>query len=90
MSRFSDADIQANRDFFADKLRAMKQKLDAVHKVRNEPGNTDFVLVDARAREAFNKAHITGALCAPANELDELAFQLPRDRELVVYCWSHF
>jgi rhodanese-related sulfurtransferase len=91
VGRFTDDDIRANRDHFAEKLRAYRQKMDAIHKVKNDAGHPyDFLFVDVRAREAFNRAHIPGALCAPATELTELAAQLPRDRELVVYCWSHF
>jgi hypothetical protein len=91
VGKFTADDIRANRDFFAQKLRVYRQKNDAVHKVRNDTGHPyDFVLVDARAREAFNKAHIPGALCVPGTEIVELAAQLPPDRELVTYCWSHF
>jgi rhodanese-related sulfurtransferase len=85
---FSEGDIRANRDFFAAKLRAEKQKVDILHKVKD--GTGDFLLLDVRARDAFRKGHIEGALCVPFEELDELMAQLPRDRELVTYCWNQF
>ncbi len=87
---FTSADIEANRDYFAAKLRAVRQFHDLVHKVkRDTPSIPDFLLVDVRARDAFAKAHVPGALCAPFEELGQLAAQLPKDRELVTFCWSH-
>lgn len=85
---FSDDDVHSNRDYFAAKLRAEKQKMSAVRKVKEGVG--DFLLVDARPREAFSAGHVPGAWCVPLEEIETLAAILPRDRELVVYCWSHF
>jgi len=84
---FSDEDVRANRDFFIAKLRAEKQLHDVVRKVKE--GKGDFLLIDARPREAFLQGHIPGACSLPIDAIDRLAPSLPRDRELVVYCWSH-
>lgn len=85
---FSPEDVRANRDYFAHKLRAEKQKNDVVKKVQGKPDAGEFLLLDVRPRDAFAKAHITGAFSVPLDELGALAAQLPRDRELVTYCWS--
>lgn len=85
---FSPEDIRANRDYFARKLRAEKQRNDVIKRVKGEPGAGDFLLLDVRSRDAFAKAHIRGAFSAPLEELGALAAQLPRDRELVTYCWA--
>ncbi|MCI0422814.1 MAG: hypothetical protein L0312_26935 [Acidobacteria bacterium] len=85
---FSPKDIRANRDYFAHKLRAEKQKNDVIKKVKGEPGAGEFLLLDVRSRDAFAKAHIRGAFSAPLEELSVLAAQLPKDRELVTYCWD--
>jgi len=52
---FSPEDIRKNRDFFTDVQRW----------VNKDPGYPDFVLVDTRARDAFAKAHIPGAVNLP-------------------------
>lgn len=83
-------EIKANRDYFAEKLRAEKQKTDVEHWVKGEPQGGDFLLLDVRTRDAFAKAHIQGAVNVPVAEVGDLASQLPRDKELVTYCWSHF
>jgi rhodanese-related sulfurtransferase len=84
---FTTADIEANRRFFADKLRAERGFNDAVSKVKGTSSG-DFLLVDTRGRDAYAKAHIPGALCVPLPEIDALAGKLPRDKELVTYCWN--
>ena len=84
---FKDEDIRANRDFFAAKLRAEKQRHDVVTAI--DKGTVDFVLLDTRQREAFGKGHIPTAWCVPWEELEQAIPHLPRDRELVTYCWSH-
>jgi rhodanese-related sulfurtransferase len=85
---FSQEEIRRNRDYFADKLRAERQLADVQHWVNKDEGAHEFVLIDTRARDAFAKAHIPGAVSVPLAELEQLAGQLPRDKELVTYCWS--
>jgi rhodanese-related sulfurtransferase len=84
---FSADETRANRDYFAHKLHAEKQRNDVLHAV--EGGTFDFVLLDTRGREAFGVGHIPGALCAPMHEFAQLMAQLPKDKEVVTYCWSH-
>ncbi len=80
-------EIRANRDYFAQKLRAEKQRNDVLHAV--EGGTFDFVLLDTRGRKAFEAGHIPGALCAALEDLEQLTPLLPKDKEVVTYCWSH-
>jgi rhodanese-related sulfurtransferase len=87
--RFRPEDVEANRAYFAAKLRAEKQKTDVIHQVREGLG-TPFLLLDARQRAAFRKGHIQGAWCVPGDELASILPQLPRDVELVTYCWSDY
>jgi rhodanese-related sulfurtransferase len=84
---WSDADIRANRDYFKAKLNATKQRNDVLHAI--EQGAFDFVLLDTRPRDAFRFGHIAGAWCAPFTDLEAIIPQLPKDRELVTYCWGH-
>lgn len=84
---FSSEEIGANKDYFARKLRAEKQRADVLKAVQRNA--FDFVLLDTRGREPFANGHIPGALCAPLDELDQLIQNLPRDKEVVTYCWGH-
>jgi 3-mercaptopyruvate sulfurtransferase SseA len=85
---FTAEEIHANRDYFNHKLRAEKQRSDVLHAVEGEHP-FDFTLLDARGREAFSAGHIPGAICAPWEELEQLAPTLPKDGEIVTYCWGH-
>jgi rhodanese-related sulfurtransferase len=84
---FAAEEIRANRDYFLHKLHAEKQRNDVLKAV--EGGKFDFVLLDTRGREPFASGHIPGALCAPAGEMQDLIRTLPKDREIVTYCWGH-
>jgi rhodanese-related sulfurtransferase len=86
---FKPEDVQANREYFARKLRAEKQRNDVLKAV--EAGTLDFVLLDTRGAEAFAGGHIPGAWCMTASpeDVDRVARLLPRDREVVTYCWGH-
>ena len=80
--------IRWNLDYFAHKLHAEKQRNDVLHSVEGT-APYDFVLLDTRGREPFASGHIPGATCAPMEELKEVMASLPKDKEIVTYCWSH-
>lgn len=85
---FDSASIARNRDYFAHKLEAQKQRNDVLDAVQGDTA-FDFVLVDTRGSEPFAQGHIPGAWCIPAAEVQEKIGQLPHDKEIVTYCWSH-
>ncbi len=84
---WSSQQVQANRDYFAAKLAATKQRNDVLNAVK--AGNMDFILLDTRGRQAFAEGHIPGAWCVPPDELEAMQSKLPKDKEIVTYCWSH-
>ncbi|MBL8917978.1 MAG: rhodanese-like domain-containing protein [Myxococcaceae bacterium] len=46
------------------------------------------VLVDVRTPEEFAASHLAGALNIPVQELDARKGELPKDKDIVVYCRS--
>jgi rhodanese-related sulfurtransferase len=86
---FSREEIERNRRVFEDKLSAYLEKVALQHKLEGKPGY-DFLLVDARSRDAYEREHITGAISIPFGEADVLSPRLPIDREIVTYCWSDY
>ena len=76
---FTADEIRANRDYFAHKLHAEKQRNDVLHAIESQ-SPFHFVLLDTRGREPFASGHIPGALCAPMDELPKLIASLPKDR----------
>lgn len=71
--------------YWEGKLAAEKQLLDVVRHV--EQGEGDFVLLDARARNAYEQGRIPGALSVPVDSISEVGPTLAPDRQYVVYCW---
>ena len=55
----TDAEIQANRGFFKRKMDATRERNSVVKAIKHGP--FDFILLDARSRDAFKFGHITGA-----------------------------
>lgn len=67
---------------------------------RMDKGESGFVLVDLRSREEYEREHIVGAVSIPAySDPDTSAYgdverildafeALPRDKEIIVYCYS--
>jgi rhodanese-related sulfurtransferase len=84
---WSEADIRSNRDYFKAKLSAIKQRNTVLEAIQHDA--FDFVLLDTRPRDAFKFGHITGAWCAPFVDFETIIPRLPKDREIVTYCWGH-
>jgi rhodanese-related sulfurtransferase len=80
--------IRANREYFVHKLQAEKQRNTVLNAVEGTVPY-DFVLLDTRGREAFAAGHIPGAWCVSDSELDNNLSRLPKDKEIVTYCWGH-
>ena len=54
-----------------------------------EQGIRDFLLLDVRSAEAYQEAHIPGAISLPHREIkEETTASFSKDQVLVVYCWS--
>jgi rhodanese-related sulfurtransferase len=85
---FSPEDVDRNREYFTRKLESEKPRIDVLHAVEGTVPY-DFVLLDTRGRDPFSQGHIPGAWSVAAEDLDTAAARLPRDREIVTYCWSH-
>lgn len=82
---FNDEERKLVAHHFRAKLLAERQKVDAVRQVKE--GKKDFILVDTRHREAYLEAHIPGAINVPSGQVEEHLSKLPKDKELVTYCW---
>ncbi len=46
----------------------------------------DAVLVDVRTKESYDKAHIAGSISIPEAEVYARLGELPRDKEIILYC----
>ena len=46
------------------------------------------LIVDVRARDGYAKGRLPGAVSIPFEELPGRLRELPKNRELIVYCWD--
>ncbi|MFC2030295.1 rhodanese-like domain-containing protein [Chloroflexota bacterium] len=46
----------------------------------------EALLVDVRSQAAYDKSHAAGAVSFPEEEADARLGELPRDKELILYC----
>ena len=44
------------------------------------------LLVDVRSSEAYDKSHATGAISMPEAEIGARLDELPKDKEIILYC----
>lgn len=44
------------------------------------------LLVDVRSLQSYNSLHAAGAVSLPEGEMDARVSELPRDRDIVLYC----
>jgi rhodanese-related sulfurtransferase len=79
-------DPKALEQYFAMKLAAewgpfdLKRHLDA-----KDP---DILVVDTRENEYFRGQHIPGAVNIPTKEINGRWQEIPKDKTVVLYCWS--
>lgn len=73
--------------FFANKLRCETDASDVYVDMQNQ--KEDFVLVDVRSTEDFQKAHAQGAIHICHRDMTkERLVAFPDDQIFVVYCWG--
>jgi len=46
------------------------------------------VLLDVRSREGFNEGHLPGAINIPFEELPTRLKELPKNKDIITYCWD--
>jgi len=58
------------------------------YKNRFADSNTPHLLVDVRSLAEFADGHITGARNIPLQEIEQRLRELPKEKEIVLYCRS--
>jgi rhodanese-related sulfurtransferase len=76
---------QAHR-YFLDKLSFETDPADVARSIAE--GTADFVLVDCRTVENYNKTHLPGAISLPWATIDAEAVAALPEGLLVTYCWG--
>ena len=57
-----------------------------VQESQTKQGRGQAILVDVRSTESFQKSHAAGAVSIPEAEIGDRMNELPRDKEIILYC----
>jgi rhodanese-related sulfurtransferase len=77
---------QEAAEFFRTKLNAEWGPHDLKGALDRMAGRLQ--VIDTRDAQAYASEHIPGAIHIPTDELPQRLGELPKDRELIPYCWS--
>ena len=84
---FPPMDSQTAYQHFCQKLALETDPSDVYTDIRN--GAADFILVDVRNSEAYNRSHAIGAINIPHTEISETQLvDFPKETLFIVYCWG--
>lgn len=93
---------QTKEDLISDYYETENLVSASPHSLRKKmtDGKNDYILVDTRSAQEYEKAHITGAISIPAykdpdhsayDQVDRIVGEfakLPKDKEIILYCYS--
>ncbi|MBE2317504.1 rhodanese-like domain-containing protein [Solirubrobacter sp. CPCC 204708] len=79
-------DLDAARAFFDQRLAYETDPADIAADLAE--GRVDYTLIDCRARNAYAKAHLPGAINLPHAEMTDATIAELPDGLLVTYCWG--
>jgi len=75
------------REFFLDKLACETDCSDVYADIKE--GNKNYILLDVRSKEAFDKSHAITAVSMPHSEINSGSFaRYDKNTMFVVYCWG--
>ncbi|WDE04145.1 sulfurtransferase [Thalassomonas viridans] len=84
---YPPADSDSANSFFSRKLAFETDCSDVYTDIK--AGNSDFVLLDVRSEQAFEKSHAITAVNMPHGQINRKRLSAySRDTVFVVYCWG--
>lgn len=72
--------------YFAAKLSAELGPHNVKRLLEQEPDR--IVILDVRSREGYDAGHLAGAVHIPFEELPGRLKELPKHKDIIVYCWD--
>jgi hypothetical protein len=58
----------------------------SLEEAQSKLAQSEAILIDVRSRESFEKSHAVGAISIPEDEMGARLSELPRDKEIILYC----
>ena len=84
---YQAAPVQQANDFFATKVACETDCSDVYADIKAD--NKNYILLDVRSAEAFDKSHAITAVSMPHSDINSDSFaKYTKDTLFVVYCWG--
>jgi rhodanese-related sulfurtransferase len=84
---YQAAPVQQASEFFATKLACETDCSDVYADIKAD--NKNYILLDVRSKEAFDKSHAITAVSMPHSDINTDSFKAyNKDTLFVVYCWG--
>ena len=65
-------------------IRAMVKEVE--QETQDKLAQGQAILVDVRSKTSYDKSHAEGAISVPEDEIGARQNELPRDKDLILYC----
>jgi rhodanese-related sulfurtransferase len=88
MAMFTASDIEMCREYFEEKVKICLGPMDVREMMQDPSMKGSYVIVDVRDREDYEKEHIPGAINIPECDMERRMSEIPKDKQVIVYCWS--
>lgn len=85
---FSQSDIELSRKHFEEKLKVTLGPVGLEEMMKDPKKKDSFLVIDVRNRGGYRKEHIPGAINIPEEEIENRLNEIPKDKEIIVYCWT--
>ncbi len=85
---FTSEDIRLSEKHFEEKLKITLGPVEMKELMEDPKQKNQFVLIDVRNPEGYQKEHVPGAINIPEAELEKRLGEIPKDKEIIVYCWT--
>lgn len=88
MTQFAHSDIELAKSHFEEKLKVTLGPVEMQHLMEDPQEKNNFTLIDVRSREGYQEEHVPGAINIPEEELENRLSEIPKDKAVIVYCWT--
>lgn len=85
---FQKSDIELGQKHFEERIKTTLGPVEMKEIMDDSKQSSNIFLIDVRNRGAFIKEHIPGAVNIPEEDLETRLSEIPKDKVIIVYCWT--
>lgn len=75
------------QEYFKNRVEATFSPMDLIQAIKDHP--SEYIIVDVRMGPAHLREHkIKGAIEIPLSEIGKRIKELPKEKQIILYCWD--